>query len=237
VLEWLSDIDRADKLVPDLFIYGSSLLAFIFMPTHFGRKIWWLVAWFLFLNFAFLLNLWDFLNWESPALFIGLGQLPWILLVADLLFHGRLSAKVIAIPMRELLLWQITRLMGVHFILAIYGGYAPDEFGAPVGLSEVLTGLGALFLYFKYRPDSSWYRTMLIFWNTYGLTSMLSIEYRIFMSNPHLPFSQYSTEIFHYVVSYPQSWAYCFWFPLAIGMHAAVYYKMYLARAQPKLVV
>jgi hypothetical protein len=230
LLEWLSDIDRADKLIPDLVLYVSSLLAFAFLPAHFGRKVWWLLAWFLFVNLAFLLDLWDSLNWEGPALFILLGQLPWILVVADLLFKGRLSPKVEAIPMRELLLWQTTRLMGVHFALAIYGGYAPDEFGLQVGFSEVLTGLGALALYVTYKPDSSWYRTCLIFWNTYGLTSIMSTEYRIFMSNPHLPFARYSGEIFSYVTSYPQNWGYCFWFPLAIGMHAAVYYKMYQAR-------
>jgi len=230
LLEWLSDIDRADKIVPDLVIYGSSLFCFAFMPAHFGRKIWWLIAWFLFMNLAFLLGLWDFLHWERPALFIAFGQLPWILVVADLLFKGRLSPKVAAIPMRELLLWQTTRLMGVHFLLAIYGGYAPDDFAAPVGLSEVLTGLGAAALYIRYKPESGLYRTMLIFWNTYGLTSMLSTEYRIFMSNPNLPFARNSSEIFQYMTSYPQNWCYCFWFPIAIGMHAAVYYKLYLVR-------
>jgi hypothetical protein len=28
VLEWLSDIDRADKLVADLFLYAFSIVAF-----------------------------------------------------------------------------------------------------------------------------------------------------------------------------------------------------------------
>ena len=234
MLEWLSDISRADKIVPDLAIYGSSLLAFVFMPAHFGRKVWWLVAWFLFLNLAFLLNLWGFLDWERPGLFIAIGQLPWVLIVADLIFKGRLSPKIAAVPMKELLLWQTTRLMGVHFLLAIYGGYAPPEFGAAVGFSEVVTGVGAIFLYANYRPENGMYRTMLIFWNTYGLTSMLSTEYRIFRSNPHLPFANYSSEIFQYVTTYPQNWGYCFWFPLAIGIHAAIFYKMYLARNIPK---
>ena len=229
-MEWLSEIDRADKLVPDLVIYGSSLLSFAFIPPHFGRKIWWLLGWFLFLNLVFLLELWDFVSWESPAIFIALGQLPWMLLLADLLFKGRLAPKVAAIPMRELILWQTTRLMGLHFLLAIYGGYAPDDFAAPVGLSEIITGLGAIALYVKYRPESGLYRTFLIFWNTYGLTSVMSGEYRIFLSNPHIPFSRYSSEIFKYVTSYPQNWGYCFWFPLAIGMHLAVYYKLYLSR-------
>ncbi len=226
LLEWLQDIDRADKLVPDLVLYGSSILAFAFLPAHFGRKVWLLVGWFLALNVAFLLGIWDFLDWRGPAFFIACGQLPWILFVADLLFRGRLAPKVEAIPMRELLLWQITRLMGLHFILAIYGGYAPDEFGLQVGFSEMLTGLGAFVLYLTYRPDKGWYRTLLIFWNAYGLTSVLSAEYRIFLSNPRLPFTRYSREIFQYMISYPQNWVYCFWFPVAIGIHAAVFYKM-----------
>lgn len=229
-MDWLSDIDRADKLVVDLVLYLFSIGAFAFMPAHFGRKVWILVAWFLFLNFAFLLELWDFLNWEGPALFITLGQIPWILFVLDLLFKGKLSGKILAVPMKEILLWQTTRLMGIHFVVAIYGGYAPEEFALQVGFSEVVTALGAIALYFTYRPEKGWYRTMLIFWNTYGLTSVLSAEVKIFLSNPHLPFSHFSREIFQYMTSYPQNWAYCFWFPIAIGMHASVFYKMYHTR-------
>jgi hypothetical protein len=229
-LEWLSDIDRADKLVPDLVLYFFSILAFATLPAHFGRKVWLLVGWFLFINFAFLLDLWDFLNWQGPAYFILLGQAPWILFVLDLLFKGRLSAKVLAVPMREILLWQITRIMGLNFVLAIYGGYAPDEFALQVGFSEVVTGLGAMALWIWYRPEKGWYRALLIFWNTYGLVSVLSAELKIFLSNPHMPFVHFSREIFQYLVSYPQNWIYCFWFPIAIGMHAAVFYKMYQAR-------
>lgn len=229
-MEWLSDIDRADKLVADLVLYAFSIAAFAMMPAHFGRKVWTLVAWFLFLNFAFLLDLWDFLNWQGPAFFILIGQLPWILFVLDLLFKGRLSHKVAAVPMREILQWQITRIMGIHFVLAIYGGYAPEEFALQVGFSELVTGLGALALWIWYRPEKGWYRTLLIFWNTYGLTSVMSAEVKIFLSNPYLPFSHYSREIFHYMTSYPQNWAYCFWFPIAIGMHAAVFFKMYKSR-------
>ncbi len=229
-MEWLSDIDRADKLVVDLVLYLFSIGAFALMPVHFGRKVWLLVAWFLILNFAFLLDIWGFFNWEGPGLFIVLGQVPWILFVLDLVFKGRISGKILEVPMREILLWQVTRLMGIHFVIAIYGGYAPEEFALQVGFSEVVTALGALALYFTYRPEKGWYRTLLLFWNTYGITSVLSAEAKIFLSNPHLPFSHFSREIFQYMTSYPQNWVYCFWFPIAIGMHAAVYYKMYHSR-------
>lgn len=231
MLEWLSDIDRADKLVSDFVLYAFSIASFAFMPAHFGRKVWLLVGWFIVLNVAFLLGLWDFLDWEGPALFLLFGQLPWILFVADLIFQGKLSPKVAAIPMRELLLWQTTRLMGLHFVLAIYGGYAPEEFGLQVGFSEVVTGLGAVALYFGYNPARSVHRTLLLLWNTYGIISVLVAEYKIFLSNPHVPFAHYSREIFSYMISYPQNWVYCFWFPVAIGMHAAVFYQLYLSRA------
>jgi len=231
-LEWLSDIDRADKLVPDLIIYLFSIASFALMPAHFGRKVWLLLGWFLALNVIFLLDLWDFPAWQGPALFILLGQMPWILFVLDLLFRGRLSGKVAAIPIRELLLWQASRLMGLHFVVAIYGGYAPEEFGLQVGFSETVTALGAIALYALNRPDRGWYRTLLIFWNTYGLLSVVSAEAKIFLSNPYFPFATFSREIFQYMASYPQNWAYCFWFPIAIGMHAAVFYKLYLGRVR-----
>jgi hypothetical protein len=230
LLEWLTEIDPTDKLVPDLVVYGFSILGFAWLPAHFGRKLWLMVAWFCALNLAFLLGVWDYLDWRGPFFFILCGQLPWILFVADLLFNGRLAPKVAGIPMRELLLWQVSRLMGLHFILAIYGGFAPGEFGLQTGFSEALTGLGALALYAAYRPERGWYRTALLFWNAYGLISVMSAEIKIFLANPRLPYLKYSRDIFQYMISYPQNWVYCFWFPLAIGIHAAVFYKLYHAR-------
>ena len=228
-MHFLENIDWVSKRLPDYTIYFFSFLGFAFLPAYFGRKLWWLVLWFLLVNAAFF---WrgDFLNWRSPVVFILLGQLPWLLFTADLLFGGRLSGKVAAVPMRQILLWQISRLMGLHFFLAIYGGYAPIEFALEIGFSEITTALGAILLFVIYSPDRKWFQILLIFWNTYGLTAALSAEYKIFLSNPRIPFAYYSREIFQYATSYPQSWMYCFWFPLAIGMHATIFYKLYLNR-------
>lgn len=229
-MEWLGDINWADKLVPDLALYGFSLLGFAFLPAHFGRKVWLMVAWFISVNALFLFSRAGYLDWQSPYLFSALGQVPWILIVLDFLFGGRLSVRIPPIPMREFLLWQTTRLMGVHYVLAIHGGYAPKGFALEAGFSELITGLGALALWAFHRPERGWYRTLLIFWNTYGITSALVTSYRVFMSNPDIPFAKYSREIFQYMTDYPQNWVYCFWLPLAIGMHAAVFHKMYKER-------
>ena len=226
-------MDRADKLLPDLVLYFFSILGFTFLPARMGKWLWGLLAWFLLLNVLFLMELWEFLDWERPYIFAALGLLPWMLVVIDLAFRGRLAAIAETIPMREFLLWQTTRIMGVHAVLAIYGGYAPEEFALEVGFSETVTGLGALALFFLYRPERPWFRTLLIFWNTYGLTSVMAAQYRILLSNPEPPFARFSREIFHYAAAYPQNWAYCFWFPLAISMHAALFYKMYLNRTKP----
>ena len=229
-MEWLGDISWADKLIPDLVLYVFSLLGFVLLPAHFGRKIWVMVGWFIGVNTLFLLSRAGYLDWQSPWLFSALGHVPWILFVLDLLFHGRLSDKVAAIPVREILLWQITRLMGIHYVLAIYGGYAPRGFALEAGFSEIITGLGALALWALYRPERGWYRTMLIFWNTYGLTSAIVTGYRVFLSNPDVPYAKYSREIFQYMTDYPQNWVYCFWLPISVGMHAAVFYKIYRER-------
>lgn len=230
-LGWLESIDWSDKFLSDLALYVSSVIGFALMPAHLGRRVWLLLAWFLLVNVAFLVGIPYTPNWQRPYLFTVVGQLPWILIVTDLFFRGRIARALLDIPMRELVLWQCVRLMGVHFVLAIYGGHAPQEFALQLGFSEIITGLGAFALWAAYKPERGWYRTLLIFWNTYGLTSVLAAEYRTFFANPYLSFARYSREIFQYMVSYPQSWLYCFWFPLAIGMHAAVFYKMYLGRS------
>jgi hypothetical protein len=231
-LEWLGDIDWADKLVPDLVLYAFSLLGFALLPAHFGRKVWILVAWFVAVNALFLLARAGYLDWRSPFLFSALGQIPWILFALDLLCNGRLSVRLARIPMREIVLWQITRLMGVHYVMAIVGGYAPRAFALEAGFSEIITGLGALALYLLHRPERGWYRTMLIFWNTYGLTSAVVTAWRVLLSNPDIPFARYSREVFLFMTDYPQNWVYCYWLPLSIGMHAAVFYKMYKERSR-----
>lgn len=229
-MEWLENIDWADKLIPDLVLYVFSLLGFMFLPAHFGRKIWLLVLWFIGVNGLFLLARAGYLEWQSPWLFSALGQVPWILVVLDLLFRGAISRRLPAVPVRELVLWHVTRLMGLHYVFAIYGAYAPRGFALEAGFSEVLTGLGALALYLLHRPERGWYRTLLIFWNTYGLTSAVVTGYRVFLSNPDVPYARYSREIFQYMTDYPQIWVYCFWLPLSIGMHAALYYRLYAER-------
>lgn len=231
-MEWLGDIHWADKLVPDLVLYLFSLLGFFLLPAHFGRKVWILVAWFVGVNGLFLLARAGYLDWQSPYVFSALGQIPWILFVLDLLFRGRLSVRLARIPMREIVLWQVTRLMGIHYVLAIFGGYAPKVFALEAGFSEIITGLGALGLYLLYRPERGWYRTLLIFWNTYGLTSAVVTAWRVLMSNPDIPHARYSREVFQYMTDYPQNWVYCFWLPMSIGMHAAVFFKMYHERSR-----
>ena len=228
---WLESIDWSNKLLSDLAIYLFSVLGFAILPTHLGRKLWMLLAWFLLLNIGFLLGLPHSPDWQRPFLFIVLGQLPWVLIVFDLVFGGKFSRMLVDVPMRELVLWQLVRLMGMHFVLAVYGGHVPLDFAKQVGFSELITALAAIPLYIFYRPDRGWlYNILLIFWNAYGMTSVVVADFRTVMSNPHLPFASYSREIFQYMTAYPQNWVYCFWFPIAIGMHAAVFYKMYLGR-------
>ena len=233
-MSWLEAIPWGDKLVPDLVLYAASMLGFALLPAHFGKKVWILLGWFICINVLFLLGLPYMPDWGGPWIFAALGQIPWILYVLSIFLGGRLSAEVASVPMRELILWQIARIMGLHFVLAIYGGYAPQEFALQIGFSEMVTALGALALYVINRPNRGWYRTMLVFWNTYGLTSVIAADYRTLLSNPQIPFASMSREIFQYMASYPQSWLYCFWFPFSIAMHAAVFHKMYFQRASAR---
>lgn len=234
-MEGVENISWTGKLIPDLVLYAFSLMGFFFLPGSFGRKVWILVGWFVGVNLLFLVSRAGYLDWQSPWLFSALGMVPWILFVLDLLFAGALSTRLKRIPMEELVLWQVTRLMGAHYVVAVLGGYAPRGFALEAGFSEVLTGVGALALWMTYSPGSGLYRTLLIFWNTYGLTSALVTGYRVFLSNPDVPYARYSREIFQYMTDYPQNWVYCYWLPLSIGMHAAVFYKIYKERpARPE---
>ncbi len=221
------EIVLTDKIVLDLWIYGFSFLAFAFLPKQLGKYIWWALAWFCLLNILLIMQLPWLTPWTSTVIFFLFSQLPWIVFLGSLRFPKSVTRKCIELPMRQILFWHITRLMGFHFAAALWGGYVHEEFGLGVGLSETLTGLGALILLAFYRPEQNFFRLLLLFWNTYGLTSVISALYKGFFSNPNLPMNMYSREIFRYICDFPQAWDYFFWFPMAVIFHLALFFKLY----------
>ncbi len=217
----MEEIALANKSTLDGVIYLFSFLGFALLPAGLGRKIWWVVLWFFLLNVVFLLGIWDIPVWQNGMLFTALTLWPALLF---LFLLGR--RQILAIPLKEFLLFNLFRVMGVHFILAIVGGYAPQTYALEVGFSEILTGLSGLALLTFYRPQKNGYLLLLLFWNGYGVTSVSTALFKTFFANPYLRLNFYTPEIYHYLSGFPQNWVHFFWFPLALAMHLALFYRI-----------
>ncbi len=217
----MEDFSLADKRVLDGVVFLFSFIGFALLPAGLGRKIWWVLLWFFLLNIVFLLGIWDLPIWSNGILFTALTLWPAILF---LFLLGR--RQILTIPLKEYLLFNVFRLMGLHFILAILGGYAPQEYALEVGFSEMLTGLAALMLVVFYYPEKKGYLLLVLFWNGYGLTSVGTALYKTFSANPYLRLNQHTPEIYHYLSVFPQNWVHFFWFPLVLAFHLALFYRI-----------
>lgn len=207
-------------------IFAFSLIGFAWLPASLGRWLWFLVIYFVGLNGFFLLQEHPYLPSENLAVFLLFSHGPWLAVLADLLVRGRLARLADNMPYRQLLLFEATRLIGLHYIGAGRDGELPLEFAAEACLGETLSAICALILYWAAKNPGSGFRMGLLVWNTYGLASLISLQYKLFYSNPFIAEPRYSREIFQYMTDYPQAWLTFFWMPLTLATHLILFYKM-----------
>jgi len=211
-------------------LFAGSLLGFIWLPVRLGRWLWFLVLYFLGLNLLFLLPSHGWVPAGNLWVFLLLSHGPWVAVLADLLFQGRLAKVFADMPYRQILLFEAARLMGLHFLLSARDGEVPLEFAAEACLGETITALAALILFFVAKKPGSSFRMALLVWNTYGIASLGALQYKVYQSNPFLSPARYSREIFQYMTDYPQGWLTFFWMPLAFAGHLVIFYKIFRDR-------
>jgi hypothetical protein len=207
-------------------LFAGGLWGFVWLPAGLSRWLWFLVAYFVGLNGFFLLQ--D--HWATPSenfwVFVILSHGPWVAVLLDLIFRGKLTRVFEQVSFREILLFEATRFTGLHFLFSARDGDAPLAFAAEACLGETLSALCAIILYFVAKKPGSGFRMGLMVWNTYGLASLGTLQFKIFFSNPFIHHASYSREIFQYMTDYPQSWLTFFWMPLAFAGHLIIFYKM-----------
>jgi hypothetical protein len=215
----------------DLLLFAFSLLGLFLAPAALGRAVWALPAALagaaLFILFA-PAPLHPFFN---PWVHVLLSQGPWMLLVLDLAFQGRISRLLGPVPVRALLAFSLFRFMGLRFIFsAITGEMAPD-FAVEAAIGEFFAAFGALGLWAAYpkgRPPGRWYRGLLVFWNTYAMVTSVALSYRVLRADPGLPLglARPSREVHAYFSTWPHALDAYVWIPLAIGIHAAIFFAL-----------
>jgi hypothetical protein len=211
----------------DLWLFFGSFLGLWLVPAALGRAVWIFPAAFATLGIFLLAapatlhpahNVWTWLL---------LSQAPWLLLVPDLLARGQVARALDSVPLRALLAWSLLHLIGVrHVFSALHGSLSP-EVALGIAAGELITVAGALFLWLAYRPEKTWFRIVALFWNTHALFTSLDLSTRLARAHAGLTvWSDPSPEIHLYFATWPGSLEAFFWIPLAIGLHAAVFYKL-----------
>jgi hypothetical protein len=215
--------------IVELILFGFTLLGLVWAPAGLGRFVWvfpaGLGALALFLWFA-PANVHPAWN---PWVHLVLSQIPWLLFVLDLVFNGRISRELGSVSIRALLAFSLFRFMGARFVFSAITGDLMPEFAIEAASGEVLAALGALILWAFYRPKSKWYRGILIFWNTYALMMALGLNFRILRADPGLPLSMghASREVHQYFTSWPNGLDAFFWIPVAIAIHAWIFWALF----------
>lgn len=225
------DLANGGRFLSSFFLYGFSLLGLCLVPSFLGKKAWAMLGAFAFVLFFFLFAPPGLSARNQVLVFLAFAQLPWILVLLDLVFQGRLRNLLLAVPLRQLLAWQSFRLMFWAFIPAGLSLQMPREFVFAGLLSETLSALLGLLLLLGPAPEAgpspAWYRFLLVFWNGYGLVSALWTSVKIAFSHRQLGLFGQSAEISDALLQFPQIAYACFWLPLLVSIHWVCFFRLY----------
>jgi hypothetical protein len=218
-------------ITPNLLLFAFSLLGLFLVPAALGRSVWVVPGAFAAVALFVLFAPPGLHPQTNPWIYLLLLQGPWVLLAVDLLARGAIARKLDAVPVRALLAFALFRFMGLRYVLSALTGDLDGSFALEAAAGEFFAALGALILWATWpthRPPGRWYRGILVFWNTYALMTSLGLNFRILHSNPGLPWgANPSRELHTYFVTWPNALDAFFWIPLAIGVHGAVFYRLF----------
>jgi len=81
----------------------------------------------------------------------------------------------VAVDLRALVLFHLTRFVGFYFLALHARGELPWAFAVPGGWGDNAVAIGALLLVGLVRPDPVWGRRLYLAWNVLGLLDILSV--------------------------------------------------------------
>ena len=212
----------------DFLLFAFTLVGLFLVPAALGRAAWAVPAGLAGVGLVLFFAPASLHPAVNPWVHLTLSQGPWILLVLDLAFRGRINRVLEPVSMRALIAFSLFRFMGARFVFSAINGDLMPTFAVQAASGELLTALGALLLWALYRPATRWYRVLLILWNTYGLWMALGLNFCVLRADPGLPFAggYASREVHRYFSIWPNGIDAYFWMPLAICIHAAIFFAL-----------
>jgi hypothetical protein len=166
-------------------------------------------------------------GWVERANAAAIAGIIWIL-AALILFAcwkvPTLQRWVMTVELRWLVLLHLTRFVGFYFFLLCSRGELPFAFAAPAGWGDIIVAALAVLL-LALSNARNW--TMLIIWNTIGLTDILFVV----MTALRLGLEDWRS--MHALREFPLSLLPTFLVPLIIVSHVLIFFRAAKLKNQP----
>jgi hypothetical protein len=166
-------------------------------------------------------------GWLERANAPVVAAIVWILTALALLACWKvptLKRWTMKVELRWLVLLHLTRFVGFYFFLLSSRGELPFAFAAPVGWGDIIVAALAVLL-LALSDARNW--SMLIIWNTIGLTDIL------FAVMTALRFGLEDWRSMHALREFPLSLLPTFLVPLIIVSHVLIFFRAARLKSPP----
>jgi hypothetical protein len=213
--------------LPELWFFALSAASLWLVPAAFGRAAWLFPAWFGVLGLYLLVAPAALHPAINPWIWLLLSQGPWVALIPDLFAHGRAAIVLDSVPLRSLLAWSLLHLLAARHVWSAFTGELPPEFALEIASGETLTAIGGILLWLFCRPASLWFRFFALFWNAQALVGSLMWSLRLLRAHPGWThWGNPEPDLYGFFRTGTGALEAFFWIPLAVGLHAALFYKL-----------
>jgi hypothetical protein len=168
-------------------------------------------------------------GWIESATAVGVAGIIWILTALVLFACWKvrtLQSWVMTVHLRWLVLLHLTRFVGFYFFVLCSRGELPFAFAAPAGWGDIIVAALAVLL-LALSNARNW--SMLIIWNTIGLTDIL------FVVLTALRLGLEDGRSMHVLREFPLSLLPTFLVPLIIVSHVLIFFRAAKLKNNPPI--
>jgi hypothetical protein len=161
-----------------------------------------------------------------PPKVLTFTTLPLMIIFFGFIFNKPIYWKILdGIPLQSLVRLHLFRFVGVYFLISTYYNALPAHFAILVGLGDMATAFGAIFIAKAVEENKSWCRKATLIWNIFGFWDIASVIVSAILTTRYsiqYPESQNIVEI----TKFPFVWIPAFAPAVIIFMHIAIFKKL-----------
>jgi len=144
-----------------------------------------------------------------------------LILIAFFLFLPAFRAWCLTVNIKVLIMFHLTRFVGVYFLVLYTQGRLPYDFAVPGGVGDIIIALAALVLILFGRGRVKPGRAVLLVWNVAGLLNILFVVFTAASLAMAAPGSMKE------LLMFPLSLLVTYIVPLIIFTHLVIFVRLY----------